>query len=185
VNDFHTPDWVKHAVFYQIFPDRFANGDPTNDPANVQPWGTPPTPHNFMGGDLQGILQKLGYLQELGITAIYLNPIFQATSNHRYNTYDYFRIDPKLGTMEDFQSLAQEMHRRGMRLILDGVFNHCGRGFYAFHDVVENGASTRRTSAGFTSRGFPSSLTMGARRRTTKAGGASVRCPSSTPTTRR
>jgi neopullulanase len=139
VNDFHTPDWVKHAVFYQIFPDRFANGDPTNDPANVQPWGTPPTPHNFMGGDLQGILQKLDYLQELGMTAIYLNPIFQATSNHRYNTYDYFRIDPKLGTMEDFQSLVQEMHRRGMRLILDGVFNHCGRGFYAFHDVVENG----------------------------------------------
>jgi len=137
--DFHTPNWVKHAVFYQIFPDRFANGDPSNDPANVQPWGTPPTPHNFMGGDLQGILQKLDYLQELGVTAIYLNPIFQATSNHRYNTYDYFRIDPKLGTMEDFQNLLGEIHRRGMRLILDGVFNHCGRGFYAFHDVVENG----------------------------------------------
>ncbi|MGC8784416.1 MAG: glycoside hydrolase family 13 protein [Armatimonadota bacterium] len=138
-DEFHTPDWVKHAVFYQIFPDRFANGDPSNDPANVQPWGTPPTPYNFMGGDLQGILQKLDYLQELGVTAIYLNPIFQATSNHRYNTYDYFRIDPKLGTMEDFQNLLGEMHRRGMRLILDGVFNHCGRGFYPFHDVVENG----------------------------------------------
>jgi cyclomaltodextrinase / maltogenic alpha-amylase / neopullulanase len=140
MSEFRTPDWVKHAVFYQIFPDRFANGDPTNDPANVQPWGTPPTPYNFMGGDLAGILQKLDHLQELGITAIYLNPIFQATSNHRYNTYDYFRIDPKLGTMEDFQKLVQEMHQRGMRLILDGVFNHCGRGFYAFHDVVENGA---------------------------------------------
>jgi len=140
VSDFRTPEWVKHSVFYQIFPDRFANGDPSNDPANVQPWGTPPTPYNFMGGDLQGILQKLDYLQDLGITAIYLNPIFQATSNHRYNTYDYLRIDPKLGTMEDFQNLVGEMHRRGMRLILDGVFNHCGRGFYAFHDVVENGA---------------------------------------------
>lgn len=137
--DFCTPDWVKHAVFYQIFPDRFANGDPSNDPANVQPWGTPPTPYNFMGGDLQGILQKLDYLQELGVTAVYLNPIFQSTSNHRYNTYDYFRIDPRLGTMEDFQNLLREMHRRGMRLILDGVFNHCGRGFYPFHDVVENG----------------------------------------------
>ena len=138
-DQFHTPDWVKHAVFYQIFPDRFANGDPSNDPASVQPWGTPPTPYNFMGGDLQGILQKLDYLQDLGVDAIYLNPIFQATSNHRYNTYDYFRIDPKLGTAEDFQNLLEEAHRRGMRLILDGVFNHCGRGFYPFHDVVENG----------------------------------------------
>jgi neopullulanase len=137
--DFRTPEWVKHAVFYQIFPDRFANGDPSNDPVTVQPWGTPPTAYNFMGGDLQGVLQKLDYLQQLGVTAIYLNPIFQATSNHRYNTYDYFRIDPKLGTMEDFRNLVEEMHRRNMRLILDGVFNHCGRGFYAFHDVVENG----------------------------------------------
>lgn len=139
-SDFHTPEWVKHAVFYQIFPDRFANGNPLNDPPNVQPWGSPPTPYNFMGGDLQGILQKLDYLQELGVTAIYLNPIFQATSNHRYNTYDYYRIDPKLGTLNDFRTLLDEMHRRGMRLILDGVFNHCGRGFYAFHDVVENGS---------------------------------------------
>ncbi|MCS6949257.1 MAG: alpha-amylase family glycosyl hydrolase, partial [bacterium] len=140
MDEFRTPDWVKHAVFYQIFPDRFANGDPSNDPANVQPWGTPPTYYNFMGGDLQGILQKLDYLQELGVTAVYLNPIFQSTSNHRYNTYDYYRIDPKLGTLEDFHALLGEMHRRGMRLILDGVFNHCGRGFYPFHDVVENGS---------------------------------------------
>ncbi len=140
VLDFHTPDWVKHAIFYQIFPDRFANGDPSNDPANVQPWGTPPTPHNFMGGDLEGVRQRLDYLQELGVTAIYLNPIFQSTSNHRYNTYDYFRIDPKLGTMEDFVHLRDDLHARGMRFILDGVFNHCGRGFYPFHDVVENGA---------------------------------------------
>lgn len=137
--EFRTPDWVKHAVFYQIFPDRFANGDPTNDPANVQPWGTPPTPYNFMGGDLEGIRQHLDYLQELGITAVYLNPIFQSTSNHRYNTYDYFRIDPKLGTIDDFYRLRDALHQRGMRLILDGVFNHCGRGFYPFHDVIENG----------------------------------------------
>ncbi len=140
VADFHTPYWVRHAVFYQIFPDRFANGDPSNDPANVQPWGTPPTPHNFMGGDLEGIRQKLDYLQQLGVTAIYLNPIFQSTSNHRYNTYDYFRIDPKLGALEDFDRLRDDLHARGMRFILDGVFNHCGRGFYPFHDVMENGA---------------------------------------------
>ncbi|MEJ5252068.1 MAG: glycoside hydrolase family 13 protein [Chthonomonadetes bacterium] len=140
MNDFCTPNWVKHAVFYQIFPDRFANGAPSNDPANVQPWGTPPTPHNFMGGDLEGIRQNLSYLRELGITAIYLNPIFQSPSNHRYNTYDYFRIDPKLGTMEDFVNLRNNLHAYGIRFILDGVFNHCGRGFYPFHDVVENGS---------------------------------------------
>lgn len=138
-NSFHTPEWAKHAIFYQIFPDRFANGDLTNDPANVQPWNSPPTYYNFMGGDLQGILQHLDYLLELGITAVYLNPIFQATSNHRYNTYDYFRIDPRLGDLQTFHSLVREMHTRGMKLILDGVFNHCGRGFFAFHDVVENG----------------------------------------------
>src|SRR5215213_880012 len=88
--DWHTPDWVKHAVFYQIFPERFANGDKTNDPANVQPWGTRPTLHNLMGGDLQGIIDHLDELKDLGITALYLNPVFQATTSHKYNTFDYF-----------------------------------------------------------------------------------------------
>jgi cyclomaltodextrinase / maltogenic alpha-amylase / neopullulanase len=92
---FVTPEWVRHAVFYQIFPDRFANGDPSNDPENAQPWGSPPTFYNFMGGDLQGIIDHIDYLADLGITALYLNPIFQATSNHKYNTFDYFRIDPR------------------------------------------------------------------------------------------
>ncbi|GIV95799.1 MAG: alpha-amylase [Herpetosiphonaceae bacterium] len=139
---FCTPEWVKHAVFYQIFPERFANGDPTNDPSNAQPWGSPPTPYNFMGGDLQGIIEQLDYLQQLGVTALYLTPIFQSTSNHKYNTYDYFRIDPRFGSLETFQRLTAELHRRGMRLILDGVFNHCGRGLFQFHDVVENGAAS-------------------------------------------
>jgi cyclomaltodextrinase len=132
------PDWVHDAVFYQIFPDRFANGDTTNDPPNVQPWGAPPTLWNFQGGDLQGVIQKLDYLLDLGITAIYLNPIFQATSVHRYNTTDYYKIDPKLGTFEDFQALINLAHQNGVRVILDGVFNHCGRGFFAFNDVLEN-----------------------------------------------
>ncbi|WP_029214812.1 glycoside hydrolase family 13 protein [Kallotenue papyrolyticum] len=133
------PAWVKDAVFYQIFPERFANGDPSNDPENVQPWGTPPTIHNFMGGDLQGVIDHLDYLEALGVTAIYFNPIFQASSNHKYNTYDYFRIDPHFGDLETFRRLRDACHRRGIRVILDGVFNHCGRGFYAFHDVLENG----------------------------------------------
>ncbi len=132
------PSWVQDSVFYQIFPDRFANGDPGNDPPNVQPWGSPPTIWDFQGGDLQGIIQHFDYLLDLGVNALYLNPIFHATSNHRYNTTDYYKIDPKLGDMGDFHALLDLAHRHNMRLILDGVFNHCGRGFFAFADVLEN-----------------------------------------------
>jgi len=90
------PEWVQDAIFYQIFPDRFANGDPDNDPLNLMQWGSPPTSWGFQGGDLIGIMQKFGYLIDLGINAVYLNPIFNATSNHRYNTMDYYQINPKL-----------------------------------------------------------------------------------------
>jgi glycosidase len=137
---FTTPEWVKHAVFYQIFPERFARGDPALDPENVQPWGTPPTQDNYMGGDLRGILNRLDYLSELGITAIYLNPIFHAFSNHKYNTYNYFEIDPHFGDMATFRELLDQAHQRGMRVILDGVFNHCGRGFFAFQSLLEQGS---------------------------------------------
>lgn len=133
------PDWVPDATFYQIFPDRFANGNPENDPANVQPWGSPPTRWHYQGGDLAGITAHLDYLQDLGITALYLNPIFHSTANHRYHIIDYFKIDPFLGELTDFQTLVKELHRRDMRIILDGVLNHCGRGFFAFDDVLENG----------------------------------------------
>ncbi|HWQ11535.1 MAG TPA: glycoside hydrolase family 13 protein [Roseiflexaceae bacterium] len=137
---FDTPAWVRHAVFYQIFPERFANGDPSNDPENVQPWGTPPTLHNFMGGDLQGIVDHLDYLVDLGVNALYLTPIFHSPSNHKYNTYDYTRIDPHFGDMAAFRRLIDGAHERGMRIVLDGVFNHCGRGFFAFNDILENEA---------------------------------------------
>lgn len=133
------PPWVADAIFYQIFPDRFANGDPENDPANTQPWGSPPVAWGFQGGDLKGIRDRLEYLVELGVNAIYLNPIFQATSTHRYNTTDYYTIDPKLGDLQAFRQLLEDAHERGIRIILDGVFNHCGRGFFAFNDVLENG----------------------------------------------
>lgn len=132
------PDWVHDAIFYQIFPDRFFNGNHNNDPDNTQPWGATPTNWGFQGGDLGGILQKFDYLLDLGINAIYLNPIFQATSNHRYNTTDYYKIDPKLGTQDEFQKLLTLAHSKGVRIILDGVFNHCGRGFFAFNDILEN-----------------------------------------------
>ena len=132
------PEWVQDAIFYQIFPDRFANGDPANDPSNLMKWGATPTTWGFQGGDLAGIYQKFDYLLDLGVNAIYLNPIFQATSNHRYNTTDYYQIDPKLGTLNDFRHLVDHAHRNHVRIILDGVFNHCGRGFFAFNDVLEN-----------------------------------------------
>lgn len=133
------PYWVQDSIFYQIFPDRFANGDKTNDPPNVQKWGARPTLWDFQGGDLRGIIRRFDYLLELGINAIYLNPIFQATSSHRYNTSDYYKIDPKLGDWGDFSAFLDIAHRNNIRVILDGVFNHCGRGFFAFNDILENG----------------------------------------------
>jgi glycosidase len=132
------PGWVKQAVFYQIFPDRFANGDPRNDPANVQHWGALPTIWGFQGGDLRGMIQHFDYLVDLGVNALYLNPIFQATANHRYNTTDYFKIDPKLGDLKTFHEFLELAHHHNIHVIIDGVFNHCGRGFFAFNDILEN-----------------------------------------------
>ena len=132
------PFWVKDAVFYQIFPDRFRNGDTTNDPPNKKAWGSKPTIWDFQGGDLRGVIEKLDYLLDLGVNAIYFNPIFQATSNHRYNTSNYYQIDPKLGLEEDFLALLDAAHQKDIRVVIDGVFNHCGRGFFAFNDVLEN-----------------------------------------------
>jgi cyclomaltodextrinase len=132
------PEWVQDAIFYQIFPDRFANGDSENDPPNLVRWGSAPTSWGFQGGDLPGIQQHFDYLLDLGINAIYLNPIFQSTSTHRYNTTDYLKIDSKLGTLEDFHNLVGFAHRNQVKIVLDGVFNHCGRGFFAFNDILEN-----------------------------------------------
>jgi glycosidase len=134
-----TPYWVQDSVFYQIFPDRFANGDPGNYPPHTAKWGSWPTVHDFQGGDFRGIIQRFDYLLDLGINAIYLNPIFMSPATHRYHTVDYYRIDPKLGELADFRALLDVAHRNNVRVLLDGVFNHCGRGFFAFSDVMENG----------------------------------------------
>ncbi len=134
-----TPYWLQDAIFYQIFPDRFSNGDQANDPINMEKWGSPPTIWNFQGGDLRGIIKRFNYLLDLGINAIYLTPIFLSPSNHRYNTTDYYKIDPKLGSMLDFHALLDLAHRNNIRVVLDGVFNHCSRGFFAFNDLLENG----------------------------------------------
>lgn len=136
-----TPEWVKHAVFYQIFPDRFARhgGSYLPDGIQLKPWGTCPGEQGFQGGDLYGICERLDYLQELGITALYLNPIFSSASNHRYHTFDYFSVDPLLGGDKALRKLLDEAHKRDMKVILDGVFNHASRGFWAFHHILENG----------------------------------------------
>ena len=98
-----------------------------------------------------GIAERLDYLADLGINALYLTPIFQSASNHRYHTYDYFHVDPLLGGDAALRELLDRAHERGMRVVLDGVFNHTGRGFWPFHHILENGGAPRRTATGSTS----------------------------------
>lgn len=136
------PAWAKDAVFYQIFPDRFANGLTANDPDGTEPWGGKPTYTNFFGGDLEGIRKHLDHLQSLGVTALYLNPIFQSPSNHKYDTTDYLRIDPAFGDEATFRALVADVHARGMRIILDGVFNHTGDQFNQFRQAARTGPSS-------------------------------------------
>jgi cyclomaltodextrinase len=136
--DERIPTWIADAVFYQIFPDRFAFSDRFRKPANLEPWDTPPTVHGYKGGDLYGIVEKLDHLVDLGVNAIYLNPIFTSASNHRYHTMDYLHVDPLLGGDEAFDELLEAAHSRGIRVVLDGVFNHAGRGFLPFNDIAEN-----------------------------------------------
>ena len=134
-----TPEWVKHSIFYQIFPDRFARiPQPGDEFLNLQAWDSPPTRKGFKGGNLNGVIDKLDYLTELGINAIYFNPIFTSSANHRYHTYDYFNVDPLLGGNKTFKTLLDEAHRRGIRIVLDGVFNHASRGFFQFNHTLEN-----------------------------------------------
>ena len=137
------PGWSSEQVYYQIFPERFANGDESLDPPGAVPWGSAPTRENFMGGDLRGITGKLDYIAELGATCLYLTPVFAAVSNHKYDTIDYYRVDPAFGTAEDLRQLVDGAHARGIRVLLDGVFNHCGFYWPPFHDVVENSALSR------------------------------------------
>jgi cyclomaltodextrinase len=136
------PAWVRDAVFYQIFPDRFSSSDRVVKPGPMESWDSPPTVHGFKGGDLLGIAERLGYLEDLGVTAIYLTPIFSSASNHRYHTYDYHTVDPLLGGNDALRALLDAAHDRGMRVVLDGVFNHSGRGFWPFHHVLETGIAS-------------------------------------------
>lgn len=132
------PSWVKDTVWYQIFPDRFCNGDKSTNPIDVKPWGTKPTHNNFMGGDLKGIIDQLDYLKNLGVNGLYLCPIFEAGTNHRYDTINYLAIDKLLGDKETFRVLVDEAHKRGIKIMLDAVFNHIGHQSKEWQDVVKN-----------------------------------------------
>jgi len=138
-----TPDWVKHAVFYQIFPDRFAKSKQPRKRLLQnfiwEEWHEVPTLQGYKGGDLWGVMEQLDYLQDIGINAIYFTPIFQSASNHRYHTHDYYQVDPMLGGNPAFKDLLDAAHERNIKVVLDGVFNHASRGFFFFHDILENG----------------------------------------------
>ncbi len=153
--DYKTPDWLKGGLIYQIFPDRFyASGQKKDrvpkdrilrtdreNPPIWQPDADGVIRNNdFFGGDLKGIEEKLPYLESLGVTCIYLNPIFEAYSNHRYDTADYMRIDPLLGTEEDFRSLCREAEKRGIAVLFDGVFSHTGADSVYFNKYKRYGA---------------------------------------------
>lgn len=150
--------WYRNACWYQIFPDRFYKADigintaitdrydKNGNPIYVElsPWSKiNPTWYDKYGGNIKGITEKIPYLKALGINAIWLNPIFLSTSNHRYNTGDYAKIDPLLGTENDFKELVKQLHKNGIKIILDGVFNHTGYEFWAFQDIVNSGEKSK------------------------------------------
>lgn len=152
---FSAPNWVKDTVWYQIFPERFANGQPHLNPEGTLSWGSEePKQDSFFGGDLQGIINNLDYLMDLGITGIYLTPIFKAFSNHKYDTIDYLQLDPQFGDEKTLRTLITECHKRNIRIMLDAVFNHSGYYFPPFQDVLEKGADSKY-AAWFHPHSFP------------------------------
>jgi cyclomaltodextrinase len=138
-----TPSWARGAVIYQIFPERFHNGDPSNDPPDSMPWGSPPRSRQFQGGDLEGVCQKLDHLEGLGVDAVYLNPVFASPSNHKYDATDYLTIDQAFGGNDALRRLVDEAHARHIKVVLDASFNHVHPRFFAFADLIRRG---RRSS---------------------------------------
>ncbi len=173
---FFTPEWAKDGIIYQIFPERFANGDKANDPDFKEPWyqganslpasgklngeyfhlvedwydigGLVRSPYrtdgkpdyfSFYGGDIAGVRQKLGYLNDLGVTVIYFNPLNQGMSNHKYDPVDYLTIDPHFASEQEFKDFVQDCHAHGIRIVVDMAFNHTGNWHFAFRDAVEKG----------------------------------------------
>lgn len=138
------PEWAKKAIIYQVFPDSFATSYrkiSCKSAVKYTPDGQ--VSEARLGGTIKGITENIDYLAELGIDCIYLNPIFSAESYHKYDTIDYYSIDPCLGTMDDFREMVKTCHDNGIRVILDGVFNHCGWKFFAFRDVCVKGEDSK------------------------------------------
>ncbi len=141
---YRAPEWVGETVWYQIFPERYHNGNPALNPPGTKEWQYGEvTNKEYYGGDLAGITAKLDHIADLGFNGIYLTPIFQSPSVHKYDTGDYLKIDPAFGTEEDLRTLVAECHRRGIRIILDAVFNHSGTTFAPWADVLEKGEASR------------------------------------------
>ncbi|HEL1556776.1 TPA: alpha-glycosidase [Streptococcus suis] len=139
------PEWVSNTIWYQIFPERFCNGNEDISPQEIKPWDYSIKPGNFdfFGGDLQGVLDKLDYLVDLGITGIYFCPIFESPSNHKYDTLDYYEIDKHFGDKLLFKKLIEEAHNRGIKIMLDAVFNHIGHSSKQWQDVIKNGEDSK------------------------------------------
>ena len=137
---FEVPQWAANKVVYQIFPSRFA----ASQPVDKELWYKAPITHmDDLHGNLRGIIEHLDYIENLGIDVLYMTPIFKSNSCHKYDTIDYYQIDPSFGTTEDLRELVQKAHERGMKVVLDAVYNHTGRDFFAFRDILENGEKSR------------------------------------------
>lgn len=143
IDVYKAPNWVKDAIWYQIFPERFADGDESNNPDGAKEWNEPITSsRDHYGGDLKGVIDHLDYIKELGANAIYFTPIFHSNSNHKYDTIDYMTVDPHFGDKMILKTLVEEAHERGIKVMLDVVFNHCGLYFDKFQDVIEHGENS-------------------------------------------
>ena len=137
---FEVPQWAANKVVYQIFPSRFA----ATQPVDKELWYKAPiTPMDDLHGNLRGIIEHLDYIKDLGIDVVYLTPIFKSNSCHKYDTIDYYQVDPSFGTTEDLKELVQNSHERGMKVVLDAVYNHTGREFFAFQDILEKGEKSK------------------------------------------
>ena len=191
-----TPDWVRDAVFYQIFPDRFARSARIEPAGPYEAWDAPPTIDGIKGGDLYGVAERLGELADLGVNAVYLTPVFSSASNHRYHAYDYLAVDPILGGDAALRELLDRPTSAASGSSSTVCSTTAGRGFWPFHHVLETGGESpyrdwfyldqpisrrhrrehqRLPATGVGARAAPRSATG--------PGGACPRCPSSTPTT--
>lgn len=136
--------WMENACFYQIFVDRFHMGDTSKDTSYINcQWLEVPTPKSFAGGDIKGIIEKLSYIKELGCNAIYLTPIFESISNHKYDIANYYQVDRQFGTNEDLRELINKAHEMGIKIVLDAVFNHCSDRMEQFQDVLKRGRKSK------------------------------------------